>query len=135
MKARTKTARTLAKIIVSVFTHACALTSLVTWVFRARQLIGRHHSRTSPKHFGGAMKFCPNFVTFSQIMILWYISDTTKKLSEILRRKTNFVLKSWWSLKKKKKKNLSYYFLQFIIVTSLNFLTLPKFFVSLPEKP
>ena len=28
------------------------------------------HSRTSPKNFGGAMKFCPNFVTFAQIMIL-----------------------------------------------------------------
>ena len=53
------------------------------------------HSRTSPKNFGGAMKFCPNFVTFAQIMILEYISDMTKKLSEILRRKTNFVLKSW----------------------------------------
>ena len=46
-----------------------------------------HHSRTSPKNFGGAMKFCPNFVTFSQIMILEYISDMTKKLSEFLRQK------------------------------------------------
>ena len=54
-----------------------------------------HHSRTSPKNLGGAMKFCPNFVTFAQIMILWYISDMTKKLSEILRQKPNFVLKSW----------------------------------------
>ena len=45
------------------------------------------HTRTSPKNFGGAMKFCPNFVTFAQIMILEYISDMTKKLSEFLRQK------------------------------------------------
>ena len=45
------------------------------------------HSRTSPKNFGGAMKFCPNFVTFAQIMILEYISDMTKKFSEFLRQK------------------------------------------------
>ena len=31
--------------------------------------------------------FCPNFVTFAQIMILEYISDMTKKLSEFLRQK------------------------------------------------
>ena len=39
------------------------------------------------KILGGAMKFCPNFVTFAQIMILEYISDMTKKLSEFLRQK------------------------------------------------
>ena len=40
-----------------------------------------------PKKFWGAMKFCPNFVTFAQIMILEYISEMTKKLSEFLRQK------------------------------------------------
>ena len=49
--------------------------------------MNNNHSRTSPKNFGGAMKFCPNFVTFAQIMILEYISDMTKKLSEFLRQK------------------------------------------------
>ena len=33
------------------------------------------------------MNFCPNFVTFAQIMILEYILDMTKKLSEFLRQK------------------------------------------------
>ena len=46
-----------------------------------------NHTRTTPKNFGGAMKFCPNFVTFAQIMILEYISDMKKKLSEFLRQK------------------------------------------------
>ena len=27
------------------------------------------HGRTSPKNLEGAMKFCPNLVTFAQIMI------------------------------------------------------------------
>ena len=40
----------------------------------------KHHRRTSPKKLKGAVKFCPNFVTFAQIMILLYITDMTKKI-------------------------------------------------------
>ena len=92
------------------------------------------------------MKFCPNFVTFAQIMILWYISDMTKKLSEILRRKTNFVLKSRCSLKKKKfellffavhHRHLSKFpdFAQIFRIAARKIMVLPKYFFSLPEKP
>ena len=46
-----------------------------------------------------------------------------------------FVLKARCSLKKKKSSpKFGNYFLQLIIVTALKFLTLPKFFISLPEK-
>ena len=86
--------------------------------------------------------------------------NRTKKLSEILRRRSNFVLKSWCSIKQKKGRHLesvSYfsifvpkskcslkkkrsspkfgnYFLQLTIVAALKFLILPKFFISLPKK-
>ena len=98
------------------------------------------HTRTSPKNFGGAMKFCPNFVTFAQIMILEYISDMKKNCLSF-SDKNQFCPKIMVISKKKKKKKkkrsspkFGYYFLQFVIITSLNFLTLPKFFISLPEK-
>ena len=91
-------------------------------------------------------------------MIFQYFTNRTKKLSKIVRRRPNVFPKSWCSLKKRsslgislifcnfgpqiklisKKKsfylNLVHYFLQFIIVAALKFLTLPKFFISLPEK-
>ena len=44
-----------------------------------------------------------------------------------------FVPKARCSLKKRSSPKFGNYFLQLIIVTALKFLTLPKFFISLPE--
>ena len=85
------------------------------------------------------MEFCPNFVTFAQIMIFCYFTNRTKKLSWDSRTKTIFRSKIMVFSKKKKKKKRSSpkfgnYFFQLIIFTTLKLLTLPKFFVLLPEK-
>ena len=45
-----------------------------------------------------------------------------------------FVPKTRCSLKKRSSLKFGNHFLQLIIVTALKFLTLPKFFISLPEK-
>ena len=45
-----------------------------------------------------------------------------------------FVPKARCSLKKRSSPKFGNYFLQLIIVTALKFLTLPKFFILLPEK-
>ena len=119
-----------------------------------------------PKKFWGGNEVLPKFCDVCPNHDFRVHFGYDKKIVWVSQTKTNFVLKSWWSLKKKKKKkkksslkfsllifdfrpkikvfskkkkkglhlNLGYYFLQFLIITSLNFLTLPKFFISLPEK-
>ena len=109
------------------------------------------------KILGRAIKFCLNFVIFAKIMIFYYFTDKTKKLSEILLRKPHFVPTSWCSLKKvftcnqshnfrflshnhailwKKRSSLKFgnCFLQLVIVAALKFLILPKFLILLLEK-
>ena len=79
--------------------------------------------------------------SFAQIM--WHLPKSLffsalqigqKNLSAILGWKPIFVPKSWCSLKKKSSPKFGNYFLLLIIVATLKFLILPKFFISLSEK-
>ena len=75
------------------------------------------------------MKFCPNYDLLAQ-----YGKD--KKIVWDSRTNNRFCPKIMVISKKKSSPKFinSNYFLQLIVVTALKFLTLPKFFISLPKK-